>query len=330
MAVYTRIDDDTLKELLGQYELGALQSFEGITEGVENTNYRVTTDGGVYVLTLFEKRTSENELPFFTGLMQHMRKKGIPCPAVAETRDGRTVTQAAGKPALITAFLQGGWPRQPGVPHCAEIGGLLGNMHRAVKDFPMKRSNHMSLPAWKNLVHACRDGADTIEQGLFAFLETEVADLEQNWPKYLPRGAVHADLFPDNVFFDGNTVSGVIDFYFACSETFAYDLMLTMNAWCFDRHGQLDRGRAEALLNNYNKARPLTRSEIRALPFFGRAAALRIVATRLYDWLNPAEGALVRPKDPMEHVRILRWHREYALRAGDLYGFGASGPGIPA
>jgi homoserine kinase type II len=320
MAVYTQITADDLTEVLTRFDVGALVSFKGIAEGVENTNYDVETSTGRYILTLVEKRASGEELPFYVGFMNHLRMKGIPCPAVIAQRDGGEVFTLHGRPALLTEFLDGAWPREITPNHCQAIGELLGAMHKAGRDFTMKRKNAMSLPAWNSLVHACAERADEVEKGLFDFLDAELLYLEKNWPKYLPRGAVHADLFPDNVFFKGDEVSGVIDFYFSCTDSLAYDLMLTLNPWCFDWKGELDKEKSRALLETYHRTRPLTKNEIKALPFFGRAAAMRIVATRLYDWLNPVEGALVRAKDPMEHVKILRFHQK-ASSAAD-YGFG--------
>jgi homoserine kinase type II len=319
MAVYTHIDETELRALLADFDLGALLTWTGIAEGVENTNYAVETEKGRYVLTLVEKRASASELPFHTGFMDHLRARGIPCAAVLAGRDGQKIFAFKGKPALLTEFLPGAWPREITVPQCRAVGGLTGQMHRAGRDFPMKRKNQLSLQAWRGLIHACGSRADEIERGLFAFLEVELNFLEAHWPKYLPRGAVHADLFPDNVFFDGEKVSGVIDFYFSCTEALAYDLMLTLNPWCFDWKGELDVEKSRALLEAYHRARPLTKNEIKSLPFFGRAAAMRIIATRLYDWLHPVEGAMVRAKDPLEHVKILRFHQRAASVAD--YGF---------
>lgn len=319
MAVYTQIEAAELRSVLGAFDIGELVSFEGVAEGVENTNYLVTTTAGRYILTLIEKRADPEELPFYIGFMEYLREKGIPCARVIPDRAGKRVHAVAGKPALLTAFLEGAWPKEIYAHHCQAVGELLAEMHKAARGFAMKRKNSLSFPAWKSLIHACGARADELEPGLYAELDAELDYLEQNWPKYLPRGVVHADLFPDNVFFMDERISGVIDFYFACWDALAYDLMLTFNPWCFDWKGDLDLGRARAFLDSYNRVRPLAKGELKALPFFGRAAAIRIIATRLYDWLHPVEGALVRAKDPMEHVKILRFHqRASALSA---YGF---------
>ncbi len=319
MAVYTQITTEELKSMLAKFDVGDLQSFEGIAEGVENSNYLITTTTAKYVLTLIEKRAQPDELPFYTGFMAHLAENGIPSARVVPDKTGQRILKVAGRPALLAQFIEGTWPREIYVHHCQAIGEILARMHRAGRTFPMKRHNTMALPAWEGLIHACASRADEVEPGLFAMLDAELEYLKKNRPKFLPKGAVHADLFPDNVFFRDEKVSGVIDFYFSCWDTLAYDLMLTFNPWCFDWKGDLDLGRAHALLSSYNHDRPLSKNELKALPYFGRAAAVRIIATRLYDWLNPVQGALVRAKDPMEHVKILRFHQKVSSLAD--YGF---------
>ncbi len=321
MAVYTHITEEDLHDCLARFDLGTLSGYEGIQEGVENTNYRITTDRGRYILTLFEKRVNPEELPFYLSFMAHLQTAGIPCPVAATAPDGARVITIKNKPAIITSFLDGGWPKTGiTVDHCRAIGDTLAKMHNAVADFRIKRHNTMALPAWRSLVHATAIEADTLEEDLYQFLDTEMDALEKNWPRSLPRGAIHADLFPDNVFFETpQSISGVIDFYFACTDIFVYDLMLTLNPWCFDKAGTLDTEKSAALLNAYHAVRPLSAAEIKALPFMGRAGALRIIATRLYDWFNPAKGAVVTPKDPREHIRILRFHKD--VTDVSAYGF---------
>lgn len=319
MAVYTRITEQELESRLADFNIGTLQRTEGITDGIENSNYHLHTSQGRYILTLFEKRVNREELPFYLAYMRHLQDSGIVCPAAEKTRSGAELFTLAGKPAIITTFLEGAWPHDITPVHCAAVGGVLARMHLAAKAFAPKRRNSMALPAWRSLIHACAREADTLERGLFDTLETALDDTERKWPRTLPQGAVHADLFPDNVFFKDGALSGVIDFYFACTEIFAYDLMLTLNPWCFDKSGVLDTEKSAALLNAYHAVRPLSGAEISALPLLGRAAALRIIATRLYDWFNPAKDAVVTAKDPMEHVRILRFHQ--LTDSAAAYGF---------
>lgn len=319
MAVYTRITEEELESRLADFNIGTLLRIEGIADGVENSNYHLHTSQGRYILTLFEKRVNREELPFYLSYMRHLQGSGIHCPAAEKTLSGAEIFTLAGKPAIITTFLEGAWPRDITPAHCAAVGHVLAQMHLAAKSFSPKRRNTMALPAWRSLIHACAREADNLEAGLFDRLEEALDATEKNWPRSLPQGAVHADLFPDNVFFKDGELSGVIDFYFACTEVFAYDLMLTLNPWCFDKAGVLDTDKSAALLKAYHAVRPLSAAEMSALPLLGRAAALRIVATRLYDWFNPAKDAIVTAKDPMEHVRILRFHQSAANAAA--YGF---------
>lgn len=315
MAVYTHITEEALRDHLARYDLGELLSFEGISEGVENTNYRIDTSEGRFILTLFEKRADADELPFYIDFMEYIRQSGIPAPRTRMAKTGEKIVTLAGKPSVIVSFLEGVWSREPTATQCLTLGRALGRLHVAGRAFPAKRKNSMGPAAWATLIHACRDDADKVEKGLGESLLSELSFLEKHWPKFLQRGTVHADLFPDNVFFLGDDISGVIDFYFACTESLCYDLMLTLNAWCF-RDGVLDVEKSRALLKGYQEIRQLGRAEVRAMRIMGRAAAVRIISTRLYDWLNPVTGALVKPKDPMEHVKILRFHQQ-AKSAGD-------------
>jgi len=319
MAVYTRIDEKDLNAKLAAFDIGALESFDGIAEGIENSNYLLKTGKGRFVLTLFEKRVNPEELPFYLDYMRHLSRQGIPCPAVAADRAGGQVFSLSGKPAIISSFLDGAWPREITPAHCAALGAMIARMHLAAQDYKNKRHNDLGLPAWKSLIHACAREADTLESGLFDALEKEMDYLRAEKPRTMPSGVVHADIFPDNVFFKNGKISGIIDFYFSCWDFFIYDLMLALNPWCFSKDGVLDREKSAALLSAYHAVRPLSAAEIRHLPMMGRAAAMRIIATRLYDWFNPVEGALVTPKDPMEHVRILRAHQ--AIGDAAAYGF---------
>jgi homoserine kinase type II len=309
MAVYTHISAADLTQYLKLFDIGALSSFDGITDGVSNTNYLLNTTQEKFILTLFEERVRAEDLPFYIAFMEYLHDKGIPCPHVVSGTNGKAVVPFNGKPAIITTFLEGRWPRHTENFHAAAMGKTLAQMHLTGQGFKLKRDNTMSLPAWRELIGSCGDKADTIEPGLASFLQQELGYQEKNRPQNLPAGAVHADLFPDNVFFSGEKLTGVIDFYFSCTDAFAYDLMLTLNAWCFDAAGKMDAQKSTALLDAYQKERPLSTAEKAALPLLGRAAALRIIATRLYDWLHPAPGAVIRPKDPLEYVRILKFYQ---------------------
>lgn len=310
MAVYTEVGDADLEEFIKAYDLGSLLSFKGIAEGVENSNYLLRTSGGNFILTLYEKRVAGGDLPFFLGLMEHLAERGIRCPLPIKGRDGRAQRELAGRPAAIVSFLEGLWPRRPQVHHCLALGGALAEMHRAGSDFPLRRPNALSLGGWPGLAAMSRDRADTVESGLADTIAAELEFLANAWPRELPAGVIHADLFPDNVFFLKDRLSGLIDFYFACNDLLAYDLAVCLNAWCFEPDRTFNVTKGRALFQSYERVRQLDDAERAALPVLARGAALRFLLTRLYDWLTVPTGALVTPKDPVEYLRKLRFHQK--------------------
>jgi homoserine kinase type II len=325
MAVYTDVAADELAEFLEAYDIGELLSYKGIAEGVENSNFLLHTSRGSFILTLYEKRVEKGDLPFFLGLMTHLAAHGINCPQPVTNRSGEALGVLAGRPAAIITFLEGVWPRKPSAVHCAGVGRVLAKMHLAGHDFAMSRANALSVSGWRPLFEAASARADELQPGLRAFLAAELDYLEGNvWPRHLPQGVIHADLFPDNVFFLGDELSGVIDFTFACNDMLAYDVAICLNAWCFEPDHAFNVTKARAFLNAYGRERPLSDTEQDALPLLARGAAMRFLLTRLVDWLNVPPGALVRPKDPLEYVRKLRFHqsvdsvRDYGLSASGL------------
>ncbi|WP_099865186.1 homoserine kinase [Pararhizobium haloflavum] len=320
MAVYTDITEDELTAFLADYDVGRLTSYKGIAEGVENSNFLLHTSDDSFILTLYEKRVDRSDLPFFLGLMEHLAEKGLSCPLPIKQRSGAMLGELAGRPAAMISFLEGMWLRRPKAQHCREVGAALAQMHLAGRDFSIKRANALSVSGWRPLWLMSRGSADTVEPGLIEEIEAELDHLEAHWPEGLPSGVCHADLFPDNVFFLGDRVSGLIDFYFACNDLFAYDVSICLNAWCFEKDGSYNLTKGMALLDGYDAVRPLSRAEREALPLLARGSALRFFLTRLYDWLTTPEGALVVKKDPMEYLRRMRLHRtienaaEYGLR----------------
>ena len=312
MAVYTEVSDDELTAFIDTYDLGPVLSCKGIAEGVENSNFLLHTKAGYYILTLYEKRVREDDIPFFLGLMQHLAGKGIVCPQPVANRKGVALGQLAGRPAALVTFLDGVWIRRPDAKHCAMLGEALAKLHQAGADFAMQRPNALSVSGWEALFRQIEPRADGLAQGLAGALSDELGYLKIIWPTGLPTGVIHADMFPDNVFFLDGKLSGVIDFYFACTDAYAYDLAICLNAWCFEPDGSFNITRGMALLNGYEKVRPLQPAEIAALPVLARGAALRFLLTRLVDWLNVPEGALVKPKDPSEYVAKLRFHQQVA------------------
>ncbi len=318
MAVYTDINEIELAAYLENYNIGTLLSFKGIAEGVENSNFLLRTTEGTFILTLYEKRVDRDDLPFFIKLMQHLAVNGIECPQPVVQKNGEAIGELAGRPSAIVTFLEGMWLRKPAAEHCYALGVAMAQMHLAGQNFAMERENSLTLKDWRPLWEKCMADADAVEAGLRVQTEADLAYLEQNWPSDLPRGVIHADLFPDNVFFIGSNLSGIIDFYFACTDMLAYDLAICLNAWCFERDFSYNLTKGTALLRGYNSVRPLNSAEREALPALCRGAALRFMLTRLYDWINVPADSFVTKKDPMEYLRRMRFHRE--VRSASEYG----------
>jgi homoserine kinase type II len=318
MAVYTDVSEVELDAFLGSYPVGRLLSYKGIAEGSENSNFLLHTGSGSFILTLYEKRVERDDLPFFLGLMHHLAGKGISCPLPVQRSDGEFIGELAGRPAALITFLEGMWVRRPNAGHCGSVGRALAELHMAGRDFPMSRRNALSLDGWHRLWQASRARADEVEFGLAAEIDGDLAMLDRDWPAGLPQGIIHADLFPDNVFFLGGELSGLIDFYFACNDLLAYDVATCLNAWCFEKDHAFNLTKGAALLAGYQSVRRLETTEIDALPVLARGSALRFLLTRLYDWLTIPDGALIKKRDPLEYVRRLRFHR--AIRSANEYG----------
>jgi homoserine kinase type II len=312
MAVYTDVTAEELAAFLSAYDLGELLSYKGIAEGVENSNFLLHAGRGHYILTLYEKRVAAQDLPFFLGLMEHLAARGLTCPQPVKNRGGEILGKLAGRPAAIVTFLDGMWIRRPSATHCAGLGQALAELHLAGADFKMTRANALSVAGWRQLYETAKARADSVQAGLSAAIAGELEALASCWPRDLPQGVIHADLFPDNVFFLGDRLSGLIDFYFACTDTLAYDVAICLNAWCFEADHSYNVTKGRALLQAYAAKRPLTAAERAALPLLARGAAMRFLLTRLVDWLNVPPGALVKPKDPLEYHRKLRFHQAVA------------------
>jgi homoserine kinase type II len=315
MAVYTPLTDAQIASFLEQYDVGPLVLAAGIAEGIENTNYLVHAGADKYILTLFEQRAKLEDLPYFTTLMQWLHGRGIPCPLPIARRDGRMLGVLREKPALMVSFLEGSGVAAIRPEHLPQLGLLTARMHLAGMEFPHRRDNALSLAGWEALIEKIGDRADEVSPGLFALQREEFNFLSEHWPSGLPSGPVHADLFPDNVFFLRDRgawkLSGVIDFYFACNEAWAYDLAICINAWCFDGRHRFIPQHAQALMASYCDARSLTPEEERAMPLLLRGAALRFLLTRTHDWLYTPSDALVTRKDPMEYLEKLKFHQTY-------------------
>ncbi len=319
MAVYTDVTDEELQQFLAGYDIGSLMSYKGIAEGVENSNFLLHTSTGFFILTLYEKRVAAGDLPFFLNLIEHLAARGVNCPQPVRNRRGEALGWLAKRPAAIVMFLDGMWIRRPSAAHCGAVGEALAKLHLAGADFAMTRPNSLSVDGWRPLFEVAGPRADKVQRGLSQAIAGELALLENGWPRDLPQGVIHADLFPDNVFFLGDRLSGLIDFYFACTDALAYDVAICLNAWCFEKDSSYNLTKGRALLRGYARTRALTAPEIAALPILCRGAALRFLLTRLVDWLEVPAGALVKPKDPLEYYRKLRFHqanttaREYGI-----------------
>ncbi|WP_315835595.1 homoserine kinase [Bradyrhizobium prioriisuperbiae] len=322
MAVYTDVSAEELADFLSHYDIGELLSYKGIAEGVENSNFLLHTTRGTYILTLYEKRVAAGDLPFFLNLMTHLAAHGLHCMQPMTTRSGDALGTLAGRPAAIIEFLEGVWPRRPTVQHCTVVGDALATMHLAGAGFEMTRANALSVAGWRPLFAAVEGRTEELQAGARNLLATELDHLEKAWPRTLPTGVIHADLFPDNVLFLGDKLSGLIDFYFACSDILAYDVAICLNAWCFEIDHSFNVTKARAFLNAYNRVRALSIEEQEALPLLARGASIRFLLTRFVDWLNVPPGALVKPKDPQEYLRKLRFHqgvksiRDYGVEQG--------------
>ncbi|TAD89602.1 MAG: homoserine kinase [Alphaproteobacteria bacterium] len=311
MAVYTPVSDAAAAAFLADYDLGSLVRLVPIAEGVENSNFLAETTTGPLILTLYEKRVDPADLPFFLGLMEHLAARGVRCPLPVRARDGTALRELAGRPAAIVSFLDGKALTTGTVDACRQVGGALARLHRAGTEFALTRANALSVAGWQDLVARTSAGADGVAPGLGAEVASALAVVAERWPTTLPMGVIHADLFPDNVFFDAGQLTGLIDFYFACTDALAYDVAVCLNAWCFEAPDwRWNPDKAAALLQGYEAARPLSEGERQALPILATGAALRFLLTRLYDWINHPPGALVTPKDPLEYRAKLRFFRE--------------------
>lgn len=314
MAVYTQISAEALGALIGEYDVGALVSAKGIAEGVQNSNFLIDTTGADgkgarYILTVYESQVVVNDLGFFLGLLDHLSAAGCPVPRTIHDRSGASFRAFRGKALALIEFLPGVSLDQPTPAQARSVGSALAQLHLAAASFADQRANDLGPGGWRRLTDACAGDFGAMDPGLGSLVQAELAALEAGWPTGLPTGAIHADLFPDNVLMLGDSVTGLIDFYFACTDMFAYDVAITHAAWCFASDGTgFDPAISAALLEGYEAVRPLSADEHAALPLLARGAALRFTLTRAYDWVNTPADALVTKKDPMAFARRLQFY----------------------
>jgi homoserine kinase type II len=305
MAVYTPVSASELEAFLKRYDVGEAVSFKGIAEGVENSNYVLRTTRGRYILTLYERRVAAADLPYFLSLMRHAAERGVPTARPVADREGEALQMLCGRPAALIEFLDGLWTPAPAPAQTEAAAAALGRFHKATADFPLTRRNALGPKGWAELAARIGERADEIAPGLHATIAGELATLNRIWPATLPTATTHADLFPDNVLFLDGAVSGLIDFYFACTELRAYDLAVMLVSWAFDADDRFLPGHADALIQGYHRAHGLLPSELAALPVLARGACLRFLLTRAWDWLNTPADALVTRKDPLSFARRL-------------------------
>ena len=310
MAVFTPIDKPTLEAFLDNYDLGKIKNFEGILEGIDNTNYKILTSNNYYILTIFEKRIQEKDLPFFINLQNHLAKKKFLNPKPIKNKEGKYISQIKNKPCVIMSFLEGSKTTKVSTNHCGQVGKQLAIMHEHTRDFLFSRQNSLQQKNWKILFEKFKNNKKNPYKNIFESIEKELDFLDQHWPKKLPFGVIHADVFQDNVFFINDVFSGIIDFYFACNDFFAYDLAICINAWCFEQNSVINSNKLTTLVNEYQKNKQLTEEEIVNLPILLRGATTRILLTRLYDQIYHPKDAFVKPKDPMEFYRILEFYQK--------------------
>ncbi|MEM1371608.1 MAG: homoserine kinase [Pseudomonadota bacterium] len=309
MAVYTEVSDADLTRFLAGYDVGELVSYRGIAEGVENTNYMVTTTTGPLILTLYEKRVAGGDLPFFVGLMEHLASNGVSCPVPLRNKQGDALSTLSNRSAALVTFLDGFWLRAPAPRHCHAVGKALAELHLAGSSFNMQRANALGLAGWQKLQQELTGRLNGINPALEDMITQELTHLERHWPQDLPTGIIHADLFPDNVFFLDDQLSGLIDFYFACQDAFAYDFAIALNAWCFEKDFSFNITKGSALFEGYESVRKFDEAERQALPTLARGAAMRFLLTRCSDWLSTPSDALVKPHNPLDYQRRLQFHQ---------------------
>ncbi len=311
MAVYTSLNKNNLEEILKNYDLGELKSYQGIEEGIENTNYLISLKKK-YILTIYEKRVKNSDLPFFSNLMSKLNSLNFKCPKPIQNKGKETITDYNGKKLMIVSYIEGKQKNDLSPDDCKQIGKEVAKMHTLTKDFSFKRNNNLSIKSWRNLFENVKDKCIAIHKELPGLIETNLKDVERNWPKELPSGIIHADLFPDNIFFKKNIFNGIIDFYFSCNDFFAFEITICFNALCFD--GTKDNlsfnvTKAKSFIDGYQLIRKITDEEKKYIKVLSQGAALRFLLTRVFDSLNTVKGAYVKIKDPIEYLKRLDFHK---------------------
>jgi len=312
MAVYTKFTKDNIKSILSNYSIGNLDSFEGIQQGIENTNYFLLVNKKKYILTIYEKRVKEEDLPFFSHLMGSLNKSGFKCPIPILNKKKEAITEFDNKKMMIVSFIEGKSKDILSPENCKSVGIEAARMHEITKNFKIKRQNNLSITSWRKIFNAVKDKCSHIHKDLPKLIESNLMDVEQNWPDNLPKGIIHADLFNDNIFFKENKFSGIIDFYFSCNDFYAFEIAICFNALCFDgpqNNLSFNVTKAKNIIDGYNQIRKISDEEKRSIKVLSQGSALRFLLTRVFDSLNTVEGAVVKVKDPMEYLKRLEFHK---------------------
>jgi len=309
MAVYTKISKKDLENFLSNYNLGQLKSFQGIVEGIENTIYMLITSSGKYILTLYEKRVRQEDLPFFMNLLSSLSDQKFKCPKPIQDKKGIYINKIKDKNASLVSYIEGKSKKNLSPLECKDIGKMSANIHLLTKKIKAK-PNQVSINYWKDAFHKVKNECDTIKKGLANDINISLNSLEKNWPKNLPKGIIHADIFPDNILFYSGKVSGIIDFYFSCNDFFAYDIAICLNSLCFENQSTFNVTKAKNFIKGYNSVRELNKKEKECLPILAQGAAMRFLITRVYDYLKQTnlDGAIFRTKDPIEYLKRLEFH----------------------
>ena len=311
MAVYTKLSENNLKDFFSKYNLGKLLKFQGIQEGIENSNYFVKTDSGKFILTVYEKRVEEKDLPFFMGLMKNIFNENFPSPEPIINKNGNYITEIFGKKAAVVSFLEGTSKKNLTPGNCHEVGIYTAKLHMITKNLNIKRTNRLSVNSWRLIYRKIQRDCSKIYPDLTKIIERNLEIIEDKWPKNIPRGIIHADLFPDNIFFKGNKLTGIIDFYFSCYDFYALEIAICLNALCFEGKNEnlsFNVTKAKKFIDGYSSIRKLTEEEKESLKILCHGAAMRFLLTRVFDYLNLTEDALVKIKDPVEYLKRLEFH----------------------
>ena len=311
MAVYTKLSENNLKDFFSKYNLGKLLKFKGIQEGIENSNYFVKTDSGKFILTVYEKRVEEKDLPFFMGLMKNIFNENFPSPEPIINKNGNYITEIFGKKAAVVSFLEGTSKKNLTPGNCHEVGIYTAKLHTITKNLNIKRTNRLSVNSWRLIYRKIQRDCSKIYPDLTKIIERNLEVIEDKWPKNIPRGIIHADLFPDNIFFKGSKLTGIIDFYFSCYDFYALEIAICLNALCFEGKNEnlsFNVTKAKKFIDGYSSIRKLAEEEKESLKILCHGAAMRFLLTRVFDYLNLTEDALVKIKDPVEYLKRLEFH----------------------